>query len=576
MKRISNIFYIVSGLMVTIISCKPDMDLNNPKAVGTETYYTTVAELKAAIIPAYEAIVGKSEGTYARSFYFTLLAQADDMDHTFKWPNMYQDTYNTPASDGMCLSGWKDLYNGVYAANLAINRISNFTGTITDDERNQLLAEARFLRGFHYMHLCELYGETVPLVTTPPVSSSDYYPTNAKAGEVYAQIISDFKFAATYLPVKSKTSDVGRATQGTAQGYLAKAYLYHPILELGKTANFDSAAVVLKKIIDSNEYSLMDNFRANSLDAVGTTAWAKYETLGSTSASGAVSCENNAESLFEVQMVNGSSWLGGDVSDSWRWQEVGMYDGTGGSWWNLAPTQKTFDEFESGDPRKFMTLWCKGGASYYCSVKRASGTAVDSATNYQYWMDHLSSNKDLYAMRKYGRDWYVADIDDDINDRLMRYADVLLMYAECLHETEHDGSNINDVTGAKYYIQMVRNRANKVVPSEQTGLWYQSSPGTIPNVDELLTSTPTINGITMNNIKNIIQHERYVELCGEYVRYFDLVRWGMADSKWLDLLVHLDSNGNVDYKWDKTKSMYYPIPQSELDNNKNLKGNSAN
>ncbi|MDP4210623.1 MAG: RagB/SusD family nutrient uptake outer membrane protein [Bacteroidota bacterium] len=576
MKKHSKIFHIVITLMMIVVGCKPDMDINNPKAVGTETYYTTVDQLKAAIIPAYEAIIGKVQGTYARNFYFTLLARGDDMDHTFKWEPMYYDTYNTLASDGGITSGWKDLYNGVYAANLAIDRINNFKGTITDDQKNQLLAEARFLRAFHYMHLCEMFGETVPLLTTPAKGTSDYYPANAKVGEVYAQIISDFQFAATYLPVKSKTSDVGRATQGAAQGYLAKAYMYRPILELGKTAEFDKAAVELKKIIDSKEYSLMENYRANSLDKIGTTVWAKYVTIGKSDMSGAINCENNSESLFEVQMVNGPSWLGGDNSDSWRFQEVGMFDGTGGSWWNLAPNPKTFNEFEAGDPRKFMTLWCPGGASYYVQEKRASGTMVDSATNWQYWMDHLSSNKNLFGMRKYVRDWKVDDIDDDINDRLMRYADILLMYAECLHETGHDGADRNDATGAKYYIQMVRDRANKVVPSEQTGLWYQSSPGTLPNVDDLLASAPTINGITMNNIKNIIQHERYVELCGEYVRYFDLVRWGMADSKWLDLLVHLNSNGNVDYRWNKTKSMYYPFPQTELDNNKNLIGNSAN
>jgi hypothetical protein len=575
MKKHSKIFYTVIALLTIVVSCKPDLDINNPKAVGTETYYKTVDQLKSALIPAYEAIVGKGQGTYARNFYFSLLVQGDDIDHTFKWEPMYEDTYNTPATDGMITSAWKDLYNGVYAANLAIDRINNFTGTITDEQKNQLLAEARFLRGFHYLHLGQLFGETVPLVLTPAASAADYYPTNAKAGEVYAQIISDFEFAATYLPVRSKTSDVGRATQGAAQGYLAKAYLYRPILELGKTAEFDKAAVQLKKVIDSKEYSLMDNFRANGLDKVGTTAWARYKSVGLPDMDGAVDCENNAESVFEVQMFNGPGWLGADVSDSWRFQEVGIFDGTGGAWWNAAPNKKTFDEFEAGDPRKFMTLWCPGGASYYTPVKRADGTTVDSATNWNYWMDHLSSNKDLYAMRKYVRDWKVDDIDDDINDRLMRYSDILLMYAECLHELGNDGADRFDVAGAKYYIQQVRDRANKVVPSEQAGLFYQNAPGTIPNVDDLLAAAPVINNIPMNNIKNIIQHERYVEFVGEYVRYFDLLRWGMADSKWTDLLKHVNSSGAVDATWTK-KSMYYPIPQAELDNNKNIKPNSAN
>jgi SusD family. len=533
MKLTINSCAIYLGLMLGIVSCKPDMDINNPKELGISTYYTTVDQLKASLIPAYQAMFGKVQGGYARCFYFNLLAPGDDFNHTFKWQPMYMDTYDTPSNNGEITNSWKDMYNGVYAANIAIDRINAFTSTIDQSLKNQLLGEAYFLRGFYYMHLGELFGETVPLITSPVKSSADYYPTNAQTGEVYASIISDFQKAAELLPLRSalysETANIGRATKGTAQGYLAKAYLYRPILEKGKAAEFAKAAIELKKVIDSNEYGLMDNFRDNFLD----------------------NAENNKESLFEVQMVNGPSWLGGDVSDSWRWQEVGMVDGTGGSWWNLAPNQKTLKEFEPGDPRKFMTLWCENGAKY----TESNGHVAD----YAYWNSHLATDKDLQGTRKYCRDYQVADIDNDINDRLLRYADVLLMYAECLNEA-------GDPT-AKTYINVVRNRANMVVPTEQAHLWYQHAPGIIPTVDELIAKDTTINGIRLNTIKNIIQHERYVELCGEYVRYFDLLRWGMADSKWLDPLKEIG--------WTE-KAMYYPFPQTELDNNKNLKGNAMN
>ena len=82
-----------------------------------------------------------------------------------------------------------------------------------------------------------------------------------------------------------------------------------------------------------------------------------------------------------------------------------------------------------------------------------------------------------------------------------------------------------------------------------------------------MSSGKVINGVAMNSIKNIIEHERYVEFCGEYLRYFDLLRWGMADAKWLEPLKTLG--------W-KEKAMYFPFPQSELNNNPNLKGNDMN
>lgn len=534
MNKKLNIYYLLCGLLISLMGCKPDMDMNNPKEISVEMYYKTVDELKTAIIPCYQAMIGRSQGGYARALYFELLAPGDDFNHTFKWEPMYQDTYNTPSSDGLGTATWKDMYNGVYATNLAIDQINKFTGSMDEDTKNELLGQAYFLRGFYYMHLCMMFGETVPLITTPTQSSSDYYPTNATAGQVYAQIISDFQQAEEMLPLRSTfyatSANIGRATKGSARAYLARAYLYRPILEKGKAAEFTLAQAELKKVIDSNEYNLVDNFRDNSL----------------------ADNENNSESIFEVQMHNGSDWLGGDISDSWRWQEIGIYDGTGGSWWNLAPNQKTLNEFEPGDPRKYMTLWCDGGA-YYTEV---DGTVTD----YTFWMAHLSSNKNLLGTRKYCPDTQLSDMDDDINDRLMRYADVLLMYAECLNEAGNSSE-------AQNYIDMVRSRANNMVPSEQPHLWYQHSKGALPTVAELMAKDTTINGIELNNIKNIIQHERFVEFCGEYLRYFDLLRWGMADSKWLSPLKEIG--------WTE-KAMYYPFPQSELDNNKNLNGNDMN
>jgi hypothetical protein len=535
MKKISQLYFLTFSLILLSAACDTDLDLDNPKEVSVNTYYNKVEHLEAAIIPAYEAIVGRVQGGYARSMYYTLLAPGDDFDHTFKWEPMYQDTYDTPSSDGLISGNWKDMWNGVYAANIAIDRIKNFEGAIDEDLENRLLGEAHFLRGFFYLHLGKLFGETVPLITTPAQSNDDYYPTNSAPGEIYALTITDLQEAANLLPLRSElyanADNIGRATQGTALAYLAKAYLYRPILEKGKEAEFDKAQTVLKKIIDSKEYRLVDNYRSNS--------------LGNRH-------ENNDESIFEVQMHNGPDWLGADLSCSWRWQEIGVFDGTGGAWWNLAPNQKTLNEFEPGDPRKYMTLWCEDGAHY----TELNGNVTD----WDYWMANLASDKNLLGTRKYCPDQQLSDYDSDINDRLMRYADVLLMYAECLNEA-------GDASGAKQNIDSVRIRANNIVPSEQSHLWYQDSPGTIPDVDGLLAKDTTINGIPMNNIKNIIQHERFVELCGEYVRYFDLLRWGMADSKWLQPLKELG--------WTE-KTMYYPFPQTELDNNPNLEGNDMN
>lgn len=545
MKKFIQYMAVAACAVATLSSCKPELDLNNPAEVSTDTYYKNAKQVKSALVPAYQALVSRGQGGYVFTTLFTLLAPGDDYKRTYKWATMYQDTYNTPSGDDAAKGPWRDFFNGVFASNLAIEKISGYEGKdMTPEEKNSLLGQAYFLRGLHYMHLATLYGETVPFYDHATNSQEDYYPKNAEKGQVVDQIINDFQKASELLPAKSSmykdADNIGRATQGAALGYLAKALLWKPIMTQSNCeVDYARAAAALKKVIDSGEYQLNPNFHDNF-----TNDPAK---------------ENGVESVFEIQMHTGNTWMGGDLCDSWRWINIGLPDGTGGCWWNLAPTPKAAAEFENGDPRKFMTLWCEGGADF-TTVKGEKVTFADMKAK-------LTADKDLMGTRKECPDVEITNTNSDFNDPLMRYADILLMYAECLHFQGKDGSNVNDQSGAKYWIQQVRNRANNVVPTEQSKLWYSHDPGTIPNVDDLLAAAPDINGFKMDNVMNLIEHERCVELMGEYYRYFDLMRWGMKDAKYLE---PLKKEG-----WTVEK-MYLPFPQAELDNNPNLKGNSAN
>ncbi|WP_257090670.1 RagB/SusD family nutrient uptake outer membrane protein [Sphingobacterium sp. E70] len=94
-------------------------------------------------------------------------------------------------------------------------------------------------------------------------------------------------------------------------------------------------------------------------------------------------------------------------------------------------------------------------------------------TDYADWMKNLATNKDYFGTRKYCPDVQIADFDNGNNDRIFRYSDVLLLYAECLNER-------GDIAGAKQYINLVRKRANNIVPDEQPHLWYQNPMGQSP------------------------------------------------------------------------------------------------
>lgn len=533
-------------LLAATVACTPDMDIKNPSEIPTSDYYTNTTQLEKAVNSAYEALVGQylayNSGGVGRYLYYNLLLPGDDYDNTYKWPGMYQNTYNVPANSNDTQTTWRSFFTGVRAANIAVHRIEAYQPSGDEAERDRLLGESYFLRGFFNLMLCSMYGETIPLYTSVISSNNDYYPANAKPGEVYAAIVADFLKAATLLPERSKmyanSALIGRATKGAAEAYLARTYLWRPILERGQKPEYAKAAEVLKGIIDSGEYSLMPSFRDN---------------FQNTSTS-----ENCAESVFEVQLENdaNASW-----SFSWRWKEVGLPDGTGGAWWNCAPNQVAYHEFEEGDPRRYMTLWCPDGAYF-------NDTEKGKKLNWNDMVNALSSDKDMFGTRKECIEETFNDLMDDYNDRLMRYADVLLMYAESLYFTGHPGTDRTDRSGAKYWIQQVRDRANNIVPNEQPHLWYQHAPGRLPNVDDLLSSGLVINGRPMSDMANLIVHERAVEFMGEYLRYFDLMRFGLAvDAHFLE---PLKAKG-----WTEAK-MYYPFPQSELNNDKNLKGNEAN
>lgn len=533
-----------AGILMGVTACKPDMDLSNPAESSTESYYKKKSQLDQSLVPAYQALIGRIQGGYCFTTLFTLLAPGDDYQRTYKWSAMYQDTYDTPASDVAAMGPWQDWYNGIMAANLAIEKIEGYEGKeLTEADRATMAGQAYFLRGLYYLNLASLYGETIPLYEHTGNDRDAYYPPNAEKGKIYARIVADFRKAADLLPERSKlyadAANKGRATRGAALGFLARACLWRPIIEKGQPADYATAREALSSIIQSGEYQLNPVFSDNFTNDPAR--------------------ENGVESLFEVQMHNANSWMGGDLSDSWRWCNIGLPDGTGGCWWNLAPTPMAYHEFEEGDPRRYMTLWCPGGA-YFTDNSGRRLTFEDMQAK-------QSADKDLYGTRKACPDVQLPETDDDYNDPLMRYSDVLLMYAECLHAEGKDGADHNDPSGARYWIQQVRDRANRVVPTEQTHLWYQHSPGRLPNVDDLLAAAPQINGFRMDGVMNLIQHERCVELMGEYSRYFDLMRWGMKDARFLEPLKKLG--------WSE-KKMYLPFPQEELNNNPNLRGNEAN
>lgn len=402
-------------------------------------------------------------------------------------------------------------------------------------------------------------------------------------------MIEDLNEAARLLPGRTELYNghpehMGRIGKGAAQALLAKIYMGRPLFDSSAgagSAEWGLAKSELEKIIQSNDYELMYCYRDNTSN----------------------DNENNKESLYEVQFVYSADASINFSIDALNfgqnsWRQIGFTVSPGaGGWYNVMPSMWLYNEFERDaagniiDPRAFQGLWIPGGATFY-----RNGQARKYEDTYNYLADSWLGK--FFGTRKYC-------IDDDTtmpdlmrgpcNDRILRYADVLLMYAECCAE-------LGDETTALAYINKVRERANHQVlqnsPSD-AGLFYTTAPGNLPTAEELLKAKPLVGrvvddngsvilpGVELNTVRRLIKHEYTCELFLEGWRFFNLMRWYNNPSdpdrnQVLDGLVNkykiqelqTSLTGPVPFNYEKNRVL--PIPARELEVNPNLEGNCAN
>ena len=373
---------------------------------------------------------------------------------------------------------WRGLYEGVYRSNLAIANIPGIN--MADALKSQYVGEAKFLRALFYFDLVNIFG-AVPLVTQPLPDTDASLIARTPVADVYKVIIADLLAAEAGLPVSHSGANLGRVTKGAAQALLGKVYLYNK--------DYANAEKYFLLVINSGKYGLMDNFQE---------VWHR-------------SFENNKESIFEVQFAD----IGGSGSNGRNGSYLPAVNGATGS--GLA-TKRAFDAFDPTDPRRAMSIF-RPGDSFAPNVSTALATfsAVWSATG--------------YAVKK-GM-WPIMYVNSNgINYPIIRYADVLLMYAEAANE-------LNKLTEARAAVNQVRARPSVNMPA--------------------ITAANTGTKAAMFNA---INKERQVELMFEFIRFNDLRRWGLA----------LQELGPIGYQ---AKHALFPIPQLELDINPKLTQNQG-
>lgn len=398
-------------------------------------------------------------------------------------------------SNGTISNFWQYRYKGILRCNIAIQRIPD--APIRDEAKQaRLIAEAKFLRAYFYFELVNNFGG-VPIINGFLMPEEVEGITRSTPEDVHALIEQDLKDAAAVLPQRSKyaSADVGRATRGAALGLLGKSYLFQ-----GKYAE---AKETLKTVMDEGEYKLMPEFGQ---------VWS-------------IDYENNEESLFEVQNIYDETYeLGGSLSIVSGNRSGGDQDGWA---WGL-PTANLENAFiEAGDTERLRWTIIKHGATEIAGEEdfekliELQGNQNGDGT---YCVDP-GKHKPARINRKFylplsKRPTNYNQPKVPLNHRVLRYADVLLMYAEACNETGDD-------TSARNALNQVRARV---------GL-----------------SEVTANG---SELRTAIRTERRLELACENHRLYDIRRWDDANGKKAICNI-MGSNGTF-VKWNTNEATADP------------------
>ncbi len=526
-----NKLIILSGLLliITLSGCynKEDLDLANPGGTTLGNYFKNEEQALQATIAMYSSL-----HTQQLWMQFGILHEslADDVVcGDGNSDNIAMDRFNISTTNGSVNCWWVGCYNGITRVNNAIDGINRVPeGSINETTRKQMSAEGKFLRGFYYLILVSTYGD-VPLFVKPiDVNNQDeLFPKRNPQNEVWEQIIKDFSEAKADLPAKWEAKYLGRATQGAASSYLGKAYLYYAC----QIKNFDNnetaakeyytkAAAELKLVIDSKTYDLDPKFINNFND----------------------NGDNNIESIWEIQYsinVGAGTWGEGGQGSTRPWL-IGTP--ANGGWRNVIPNRyalKLIQDYEPTDSvRKFGGIWGAPGSMYNETTKyyEKLGLQNDNAVPVINWgfrkYQFVPANGDLFGS------W----VGNNMNFKLMRYADILLMYAEAQNE------GVGPDASAYNAVNLVRNRA-------------------------ILSPLP--DGLSKADFFQRIIKERQVEFIGEDMRWQDIRRWKIGKEVF-DALNAFNSTPQGDGTKANFKPevhYYMPIPQNEKDLNKNLTQN---
>ena len=553
---------ITGAFMLSIISSCSDSFLDvKPKAALSVSTLQNNKGVNSLLTGAYALLDGwaTAEGAYrsyqvgADNWVYGSVASDDAYKGTIAGdqPPISLIEQHNIASDNIYFRGkWRGMYDGIARTNDVLQILPNVID-VTDAERAQLVAQARFLRGHFHFELKKMYNNV------PYIDETIYDPNNLESTklpnteDIWPKIVADLKAAYDVLPTKQ--TQPGRATRWAAAATLAKAYLFQ-----GK---YPEAKPLLEEIVNSNQFKLTDNYHDN------------FKAVSN----------NNVESIFEVQYsVNDGASGGenGNIGSTLNYPYGGGGVTTCCGFFqpsqNLVNAFKTdpatglpfLDTFNDSDVTSDQGIEATAPFTPYAGSvdPRLDWTVGRRGIPYLDWGVH--PGKTYVRDQAYGGPYspkkhvmYRSDVGTNTfagnprlnanNYRMIRYSHVLLWLAEIAAQQ-------NDLEAARGYVNQIRARAAK-----PAGFVKKADGTPAANYVIGLYNDPFPNQATA---LKAVQFEQRLEFAMEGHRRFDLVRWNIAEQV-LNAYYAVEGNKRSylkNVKFVAGKHEYFPIPIQEI------------
>lgn len=494
----------LAALLFAGTGCSKFLDERDPSNLTPDNFYTIPQHAEAAIASVYAQtrfIVGGANIisiNYQMADALTGIASTESAQNSDL--NNLLGLAHDPGNQHI-INWWNGLYNVIAQANLVLDKVPGIT-PMDEGAKNRILGQAAFLRAWAYFYAVQYWGD-VPLILKPQTATSeDFLPTRTAASAVYDQIVLDLKAAeSSGLPWTDAT---GRVSAAAVKALLSKVYITMAGFPLNLGAQYYQLAADKAKEIINNPGTI--------------NLFPDYLSIHTPSK------KNTVEHIFQIQFVAGIA-ANNDMQILYlpNFKPITAYTANFGT---TVPIPQFYNSYEAGDKRT------KDREGYFYTTYFQGGTGASYDLGAPYIFKHF----DVVAN---GSPGVPGTANSSLNQPQIRFADILLIYAEAQNEVSGPDQSALDA------LKRIRDRAE--------------------------LTTPALGSFTKDSFREAVWRERWYELAYENILWFDMIRtrkvFNLTTKGFDNFVGHVNLSTN---KPLQEKHLLLPLPRPEMQNNPNL------